>query len=114
MSGQTDLVFKAIADPTRRAIFHMLAMSEQPLTITDIATHFPASRQAIRKHIGILESANLAQITGQGRTKQCTANAVTLQVVQQWISYYERFWEQKLTALGDYLNEESEQNEPKE
>ncbi len=97
-------VFLAIADPTRRAILHRLADGER--TAGELATPFDASQSAISQHLGILRDAGLVRVRSEGRQRVYALRPAPLARVQRWISHYERFWNQKLDALGEYLNEE--------
>ena len=98
------LVFHAIADPTRREIIHLLAVGSAPLSMAEIAERFVTTRQAVAKHIKILSSAGLVSLEAQGREKLCRPNLKPLESVSQWARFYEQFWEQKLTDLGNYLD----------
>lgn len=101
-------VFLAIADPTRRAILHRLANGEH--TAGDLAAPFSASQSAISQHLGILRDAGLVRVRAEGRQRVYQLRPAPLKRVQRWISHYERFWNQKLDALGAYLDKE--ENEP--
>lgn len=94
-------VFQAIADPTRRRILYMLSREE--MTVTAIAKEFPISRPAISKHLGILKRTGLITERKTGREKRCQLNPEPLLVVQNWIQYYEPFWEKRLHQLGEHL-----------
>lgn len=97
-------VFLAIADPTRRAILHRLADGEQ--TAGDLAAPFRSSQSAISQHLAVLRDAGLVRVRAEGRQRVYRLHPAPLKRVQQWISHYERFWSQKLDALGAYLDEE--------
>jgi DNA-binding transcriptional ArsR family regulator len=94
-------VFQAIADPTRRSILGLLAL--QSLTLNAVAEQYPISRPAISKHIKILTECGLVSIAVQGRERVCTARLDKLHEVAQWVAQYQQFWENKLTALDNYL-----------
>jgi DNA-binding transcriptional ArsR family regulator len=100
-------VFLAIADPTRRAILHRLANGEQ--SAGDLATPFAASQSAISQHLGILREAGLVRVRSEGRSRIYAIRPAPLKKVQRWISHYERFWNERLDALGDYLDREEEE-----
>jgi DNA-binding transcriptional ArsR family regulator len=99
-------VFQAIADPTRRAIIHLI--SRQSLNLNAVAEQFDVSRPAISKHIKILTECGLIIIKEQGRERVCEARLQKLQEVSQWVEQYRTFWNQKLDALGDFLDLEDE------
>lgn len=95
-------VFRAIADPTRREIIGML--SEEVLTLNGIASHFKdISRPAVSKHVKILTEAGLIEIHKEGRERFCYIQTEPLKEVSEWISQYEKFWNEKLDNLGHYL-----------
>jgi DNA-binding transcriptional ArsR family regulator len=98
-------VFKAIADPTRREVLRLLAENERP--ISDIADHFEMSRTAVTKHLNILSEAELISGRKEGREKIYRLHPEPLTEVKQWLSYYEKFWENKLSMLR-HLVEDNE------
>jgi DNA-binding transcriptional ArsR family regulator len=96
-------VFQAIADPTRRAILGVLAV--QALTLNAVAAKFEISRPAVSKHVKILNECGLIEIKQQGRERYCEAKLDKLSEVQNWIDQYKQFWENKLDALENYLDQ---------
>ncbi len=104
MQDKITKLFKAIADPTRRDIFHALVIATSALSITQISNQFDMTRQGVTKHIKTLQDAGLVNIDTQGRERFCNANPKELQEVNKWIKFYEQFWDDKLGSLGDYLD----------
>ncbi|MBM7587385.1 DNA-binding transcriptional ArsR family regulator [Bacillus pakistanensis] len=90
-------VFQAIADPTRREVLRLLAQNELP--ISEITSHFPISRTAIAKHLRILSEAKLVSGRKVGREKIYQLQPEPLTELKQWLSYYEQFWNNKLSML---------------
>jgi DNA-binding transcriptional ArsR family regulator len=90
-------VFQAIADPTRRKVLGLLANKD--LAISEITSHFPISRTAVAKHLHILSEANLVSGKKVGREKIYQLHPEPLTEVKQWLSYYEQFWDNKLSIL---------------
>lgn len=90
-------VFQAIADPTRRKLLELL--TEQEMAVTAICSHFPISRTAVSKHLRILSEAGLVKEQKVGRETRYHLRAEPLQELKSWLSYYERFWDNKLNAL---------------
>lgn len=90
-------VFQALADPTRREMLHRLAARER--TVSELAEPFRMSLAAASKHVKVLERAGLVQRTVQGRTHRCRLDAARLSEAQEWLAYYERFWNDRLDAL---------------
>jgi DNA-binding transcriptional ArsR family regulator len=104
-------VFQAIADPTRREIISMLA--RQSLNLNNVADQFDISRPAISKHIKILTECGLVTITQQGRERYCHAELQKLKQVADWTAKYQKFWTEKLDALGAFLEKEQQQTKKK-
>jgi DNA-binding transcriptional ArsR family regulator len=96
-------VFQAIADPKRRAIIQLLAL--HTLTLNGIAEHFKISRPAVSKHVKILTECGLIKVEQHGRERYCEAQLGKLNQVSDWVEQYRKFWETKLDALEEYLNE---------
>src|ERR1044072_698552 len=94
-------VFQAIADPTRREIIGLLA--NKALTLNGVAENFQVSRPAISKHIKILTQCGLVVIKQQGRERYCQVDFNKLKEVSDWVTQYRNFWNQKLDALGGFL-----------
>jgi DNA-binding transcriptional ArsR family regulator len=105
-SAQKHDVFQAIADPTRREVLRLLAEKELP--ISEIAIHFPMSRTAIAKHLQVLSSAELVSGRKQGREKIYRLQPEPLTELKQWLSFYEKFWENKLSILKHIVENPSE------
>ncbi|MEH7112944.1 metalloregulator ArsR/SmtB family transcription factor [Neobacillus niacini] len=99
-------VFQAIADPTRREVLRLLAEKELP--ISEIAIHFPMTRTAIAKHLQVLSSAELVSGRKQGREKIYRLQPEPLTELKQWLSFYEKFWENKLSILKHIVENPSE------
>ncbi|WP_299225538.1 helix-turn-helix transcriptional regulator [uncultured Psychroserpens sp.] len=104
MQDKITKLFKAIADPTRREIFHALLITSSALSITEITNQFEISRQGITKHIKTLEDAGLVYIESKGRERFCNASAKPLKEINKWLKFYEQFWNNSLNNLEDYLN----------
>ena len=102
-SASTD-IFQVIADPTRRAILDLLLRGEQP--VKQLAEPFTMSLPAISQHLQILCEANLVEMRKSGRQRLYKLKPEPLEQVSAWIANYEEFWQQKLDALGDYLEED--------
>ena len=96
-------VFQAIADPTRRAILDLLLTGEKP--VKQLAEPFAISLPAISQHLQILCEADLVEMRKSGRQRLYKIKPESLKQVSAWIANYEEFWQQKLDALGDYLEE---------
>lgn len=104
MQDKITRLFKAIADPTRRDIFHALVIASSALSISQISNQFEMTRQGVTKHIKTLEEAGLVDIERKGRERFCNANATPLKEINKWIQFYEQFWDDSLDSLGNYLD----------
>ncbi len=100
-SAHLDVVFHALADPTRRAMLGRLA--ERELTIGELADPFNMSFAGASKHVRVLENAGLVSRTIQGRTHLCRLQAARLAEANAWLRRYERFWNAKLDRLEALL-----------
>lgn len=108
------LIFRAIADPTRRAILELL-LRERRLAAGDIAQRFPVSRPAISRHLRLLRRAALVHERREGRKRLYQLDPRPLVGVDRWLEPYRRFWGRRLQRLKEYLESESgEDSETKE
>jgi DNA-binding transcriptional ArsR family regulator len=98
--------FSALSDPTRRAIISRLAHGDMP--IMELASPFDMSLPAVSKHIRVLEKAGLVICRKQGRVHYCRLNAQPLRDAAKWLAFYQQFWDAKLDALANFLEENSE------
>ena len=104
MQNNITKILKAIADPTRREIFHALVVAATALPITQVSANFDISRQGVTKHLKTLEDAGLVVISTEGRERYCKADARPLSEINQWLKFYERFWNESMDKLGNYLD----------
>ncbi|NMH28119.1 ArsR/SmtB family transcription factor [Flavobacterium silvaticum] len=95
-------VFQAIADPTRRHILSVLAKA--PMNLNAVADHFKISRPAISKQVKILAECGLIRMRHEGRERICEPDFKKIKEVADWAETYSVFWNEKLDALGDFLN----------
>ncbi len=98
-------MFQAIADPTRREVLKLLADKELP--ISEITSHFSMSRTAIAKHLHILSEAELVLGQKVGREKRYRLQPESLKELKEWLSYYEQFWNNKLSILKHMVENEN-------
>jgi DNA-binding transcriptional ArsR family regulator len=94
--------FQVIADPSRRKMLRLL--SKDSLTINSLAENFDMSRPAVSKHIKVLYSAGFISIRDIGRERHCTLKQDGFNELQEWISYFDKFWVSKLKKLETLLN----------
>jgi DNA-binding transcriptional ArsR family regulator len=81
-------------------------LSQDELNLNAVADNFTISRPAISKHVKILTECGLVVMTRRGRERYCRANLAKLKEVNEWTNRYKEFWNQKLDALGDFLENE--------
>ncbi len=97
-ADRTDLLFAALADPTRRRIVELLSDAGE-MRVSDIADEFDSSRQAITRHIDVLCDARLTRTEWRGRERYSALNEAALQPMRTWLIRYDRFWGDKLETL---------------
>lgn len=102
MAQSTLDVFQVIADPSRRQI--LMLLSKDSLTINNLAENFDMSRPAVSKHIKILHAAGFISIRDIGRERYCTLKQDGFKDLQEWISFFDKFWISKLQKLEMLLN----------
>lgn len=100
-SERLDMVFSALADPTRRAI--LANLTSRAATISEIAGPFRISLNAVSKHVMVLERAGLLRREIKGREHYCSVEASALREAQQWLEHQREFWEERMDALENYV-----------
>jgi DNA-binding transcriptional ArsR family regulator len=103
-TARLDSIFHALSDPTRRSILR--AVSAREKTVGEIAKPYRVSLAAVSKHLKVLESANLIHREKRGSFQVVRLNAPTLKTAEEWLSYYEQFWNRSLDALQTYFEGE--------
>ena len=100
-------VFSAIADPTRRQLLAVLAQVDE-LPLYEMTAQFHMGRTGVSKHLAILKEAGLVEARTVGRESRYHLNAARLREVRDWVSFYERFWTQRIDRLKELLEEDHE------
>ena len=101
-----DEVFKALADPTRRALLDEL-FREDGQTLTALEARLPMTRFGVMKHLRVLERANLITTRRRGREKLHFLNPVPIQLIHdRWVSKSAEPWAATLSGLKQDLEEE--------
>jgi len=103
MDDDLDKTWKALADPTRRAILDGLRSG--PMGTTQIVERFDhLSRFGVMKHLEVLREAGLVVTRKDGRRRINTLNAVPIhRIYKRWVSQYEDLWARKLTGIKEVL-----------
>lgn len=96
-----DLVYAAIADPTRRAILGVLERGES--NVGALAARFTISLNGVSKHVKVLERAGLVERRVRGREHWLRLNAAPLAGAADWLEHYRGYWEARLAALEEFL-----------
>lgn len=104
-------IFQAIADPTRRAIMVMLAVSA--MTPNALAEHFDTSRQAVSKHLRILTECDLVKVDQRGREIYYTLEIEKMKEVDVWLEQFRKIWEGRFSQLDQLLNRLKNDNNEK-
>ena len=95
-------VFAAVADMTRRQILERLR-TEGPVSISTMTDGLPMTRQAVTKHLNVLEQAGLIEKSVRGRERLHTLSGSPLQQVSDWLTPYEVEWDERLDRLRSHL-----------
>jgi DNA-binding transcriptional ArsR family regulator len=103
MQAATDNVFKALADPTRRAIFEGLARDGEQ-TVHALTRRAGISQPAVSKHLVILKRARLVRHRHQGRETHYSARPQALAPLVDWMTLYGAFWRDRFDRLEELLN----------
>jgi DNA-binding transcriptional ArsR family regulator len=96
-----DRTFGALADPTRRGVLERLGRGSA--TITELAEPFGISLTGMKKHVRVLEDAELVTTAKVGRTRQCNLGPRRLDDVQEWTQMYRRMLDERLDRFGELL-----------
>ena len=99
--SQIDRTFAALADPTRRGILERLGRDSA--TISELAEPFGISLTGMKKHVRVLEEAELVTTEKVGRARRCSLGPRRLEDVQEWIDMYTRMLSDRLDRFGALL-----------
>lgn len=100
---ETDVLFKALADPTRRGIFERLIRDGGEHNVRVLTDQAGVSQPAVSKHLGVLGGAGLVQARREGRETHYSARAEGLAPLIDWMSLYAAFWRERFNRLEDLL-----------
>ncbi len=96
-----DLLFQALADPSRRAMVDRLTVG--PASVSELARPLDMSLPAVVQHLQVLEASGLVRSQKQGRVRTCAIEPAALRTAEQWVADRRTAWEHSLDRLGDYL-----------
>jgi DNA-binding transcriptional ArsR family regulator len=103
VAGEIDLLFQALADPSRRAMVERLTRG--PASVSELARPLAMSMPAVVQHLHVLERSGLVRSEKVGRVRTCTVEPAALRTAEGWIAERRTAWEQRLDRLGEYLAE---------
>ena len=98
-----DSTFRALADPTRRAILARLALG--PATVSELGEPFAMAMPSLLQHLKKLEGAGLLTSKKHGRVRTCTAEVGPIREASTWLSEHQAHWERRLDALETFLDD---------
>ena len=104
---ELDRAFRALGDPTRRAMLCILAAGEKG--VVDLASNFELTQPAITKHLNVLERAGLISRKKRGRYRMCRLEAEGVQDTADWLDDLSKYWMERFSAIDELL--ETEKNE---
>jgi DNA-binding transcriptional ArsR family regulator len=107
-AASLDSIFHALSDSTRRAILRDISNREK--TVGEIAKPYQMSLAAVSKHLKVLEAAELVARERRGNFQIVRLNARNLKPAEEWLAYYETFWNRQLDALQTYLEGDKDES----
>lgn len=102
MANTHDVLFRTLADPTRRALFERLCRKGEQ-TVGALTARSGVSQPAVSKHLGVLKQAGLVRDRQEGRQTQYSAQPGALAPLLDWTSQMAGFWESRFDGLDDLL-----------
>jgi DNA-binding transcriptional ArsR family regulator len=99
-----DLMFHALADPSRRSMVDRLCRG--PASVSELAEPLAMSLSAVVQHLQVLEASGLVRSEKAGRVRTCRIEPAALHTAERWIAARRATWERRLDRLGDYLAEQ--------
>jgi DNA-binding transcriptional ArsR family regulator len=104
-TARLDAVFHALSDSTRRSILRDVSTGEK--TVGEVARPYAMSLAAVSKHLKVLEDAELIARQRRGSFQLVKLRAKSLKPAEEWLAFYERFWNERIDALQSYLEDEA-------
>ena len=106
-SPELQATFRALADPTRRRIIALLGDGDR--TVAQVAGQFDITRAAVKKHLVVLENGGVVVSEPRGRERINRLNPTALKRAADWLSYFDMFWDDRLGALKEAVEDELKQ-----
>jgi DNA-binding transcriptional ArsR family regulator len=101
-----DLLFQALADPSRRAMVDRLTRG--PVSVSELARPLEMSLPAVVQHLHVLEASGLVRSHKLGRVRTCSVEPAALRTAERWLAERRTFWEESLDRLGELLAEDND------
>lgn len=101
-STVNDQTFRALADPTRRAIVERLASG--PASVSELARPFAMALPSLMEHLRVLEASGLVRSEKRGRVRTCHLETGPMQSAERWLAAQRALWESRLDRLEEYLD----------
>ena len=105
-SPSLDLMFQALADPSRRSMVSRLTRG--PASVTALAEPLRMSLPAVMQHLQVLEASGLVRTEKVGRVRTCSIEPKALRTAEDWIIGQRAMWERRLDRLAEYLTQQAE------
>ena len=109
MKFENQDAFRALSDPTRRAI--LMHLSSGDMTIGEIVDKFSMTRAAVKKHLTILEQGRVISVRTKGRERINHLEPLGLKPVCDWVGYFSQFWDERLAKLQNAIEKEENKND---
>jgi DNA-binding transcriptional ArsR family regulator len=100
-----DLLFQALADPSRRAMVDRLTRGRA--SVSELARPLAMSLPAVVQHLQLLEASGLVRTEKVGRVRTCSIEPNALRTAEAWVAQRRTTWERRLDRLGDFLAEQT-------
>jgi DNA-binding transcriptional ArsR family regulator len=102
-AATTTDAFNAVAEPRRRAILDVLAGGERP--VNDLVDRLGLAQPQVSKHLRVLREAGVVDVRDEGRRRLYRVNGEALKPIHDWVSGYQRLWEERFGRLDDVLSD---------
>jgi DNA-binding transcriptional ArsR family regulator len=104
-----DLMFQALADPSRRAIVARLARG--PASVSELAKPLTMALPSVMQHLAMLEESGLVRSEKEGRVRTCRLEPKALKTVEDWVAGRRALWERRYDRLAQILDEDDNEKE---
>jgi DNA-binding transcriptional ArsR family regulator len=106
-AATTTDAFNAVAEPRRRQILDLLSRGERP--VNDLVAALDVPQPQVSKHLRVLREVGLVEVRDEGRQRMYRLNGRTLKPIHDWVSAYQRAWEERYEAMDEVLEDLKQQ-----